>query len=94
MAYLGIVGQIQGPFAAGENLYSKIVNGRAIDGTVNIGIQSDVMVPGTDLETTIILNGEEVVLGRSGIYEVQDLYLESIAFKYDAPPDTLIDFSF
>lgn len=97
MALIGWVGQIQGPFSAGEELLKRIKSdATSVSGVkVKLGIQTDIMVPGTSQESIVLINGEEVMMGRSGIYETDDLItLKSLKFKFDAPADTIIDFAY
>lgn len=97
MALVGCIGQIQGPFSAGEELLQRIKSGAtSVTGVkCKLGIQTDIMVPGTDKESIVLINNEEVMMGRSGIYETDDLItLKSLKFKFDAPEDTIIDYAY
>lgn len=83
----GYMGQIKGPFKANQELFS-LMKENSIDkmGSVkHLGVQSDI-------SSFIIINGEEIEIGKTGIYEVRDTEITSIKFKQDVDDNTLIDY--
>lgn len=97
MALIGYIGQLQGPFSAGEELLQRIKPGATSLAGVKckLGIQTSIMVPGTSQESIVIINGTEIMMGRSGVYETDDLItVKSLKFKFDAPAGTIIDFAY
>ena len=90
MIYLtsGSIGQIQGPFAAGDviNFNNKFVKLGVIIG------EKDLMT----YESTgfdMVIDGVRIRFGREGIYELDDrLQIGSISFPQGAPASVLIDY--
>lgn len=88
------IGQVRGPFNAQVDLLD---DNQAIGiltpqtqrpAIFKIGIQAD---PGT----VVSINGTEVRIGKTGIYELDDLIrINSIIFPSGATENTIIDFAY
>ena len=85
----GYMGQLKGPFQAGEELFTKIQNtsSEKIAAVQHLGIQT---VTG-DL-VMIEINGKEIEIGKTGIYEVRNTEITSIKFKINVDENTLVDY--
>lgn len=85
----GYMGQLKGPFQADEELFTKIQNtsSEKIAAVQHLGIQT---VTG-DL-VMIEINGKEIEIGKTGIYEVRNTEITSIKFKTDVDENTLVDY--
>ena len=88
----GHIGQVIGPFTADQDLLSD--NGAIGKFTpenerlilYKIGIQSDI-------GTKIKVNGSTIKIGKTGIYELDDLIkITDLRFPEGASSDTIIDF--
>lgn len=85
----GYMGQLKGPFQADEELFTRIQNtsSEKIAAVQHLGIQT---VTG-DL-VMIEINGKEIEIGKTGMYEVRDTEITSIKFKTNVDENTLIDY--
>ena len=85
----GYMGQLKGPFQADEELFTKIQNtsSEKIAAVQHLGIQT---VTG-DL-VMIEINGKEIEIGKTGMYEVRNTEITSIKFKTNADENTLVDY--
>ena len=85
----GYMGQLKGPFQADEELFTKIQNisSEKIAAVQHLGIQT---VTG-DL-VMIEINGKEIEIGKTGMYEVRNTEITSIKFKTDVDENTLVDY--
>ena len=85
----GYMGQLKGPFQADEELFTKIQNtsSEKIAAVKHLGIQT---VTG-DL-VMIEINGKEIEIGKTGMYEVRNTEITSIKFKTNVDENTLIDY--
>lgn len=81
-------GQLIGPFSASEELFDKIKEDAAIDVNyvVHLGIQ-------TDIKTVVFINGDEVEIGKTGIYEIGNTEITSIQFQDNVDENTIIDYT-
>ena len=88
----GRVGQVLGPFAENVDLLD---NNQAIGSLTpeqtkpvlyKLGIQTE---PGT----TVLINGISIIVGKTGIYELdQVVNVKSLVFPEGASEDTIVDF--
>lgn len=85
----GYMGQLKGPFHADEELFTKIQNtsSEKIAAVQHLGIQT---VTG-DL-VMIEINGKEIEIGKTGMYEVRNTEITSIKFKTNVDENTLVDY--
>ena len=85
----GYMGQLKGPFQADEELFTKIQNtsSEKIAAVQHLGIQ---IVTG-DL-VMIEINGKEIEIGKTGMYEVRNTEITSIKFKTNVDENTLVDY--
>ena len=85
----GYMGQLKGPFQADEELFTKIQNTslEKIAAVQHLGIQT---VTG-DL-VMIEINGKEIEIGKTGMYEVRNTEITSIKFKTNVDENTLVDY--
>ena len=85
----GYMGQLKGPFQADEELFTKIQNtsSEKIAAVQHLGIQT---VTG-DL-VIIEINGKEIEIGKTGMYEVRNTEITSIKFKTNVDENTLVDY--
>ena len=85
----GYMGQLKGPFQPDEELFINIQNtsSEKIAAVQHLGIQT---VTG-DL-VMIEINGKEIEIGKTGIYEVRNTEITSIKFKTDVDENTLVDY--
>lgn len=85
----GYMGQLKGPFQADEELFTKIQNtsSEKIAAVQHLGIQT---VTG-DL-VMIEINGKEIEIGKTGMYEVRNTEITSIKFKTNVDENTLVDY--
>ena len=83
------MGQLKGPFQADEELFTKIQNASSekIAAVQHLGIQT---VTG-DL-VMIEINGKEIEIGKTGMYEVRNTEITSIKFKTNVDENTLVDY--
>ena len=83
------MGQLKGPFQADEELFTKIQNtsSEKIAAVQHLGIQT---VTG-DL-VMIEINGKEIEIGKTGMYEVRNTEITSIKFKTNVDENTLVDY--
>ena len=85
----GYMGQLKGPFQADEELFTKIQNtsSEKIAAVQHLGIQT---VTG-DL-VMIEINGKEIEIGKTGMYEVRNTEITSIKFQTNVDENTLVDY--
>ena len=83
------MGQLKGPFQVDEELFTKIQNtsSEKIAAVQHLGIQT---VTG-DL-VMIEINGKEIEIGKTGMYEVRNTEITSIKFKINVDENTLVDY--
>ena len=85
----GYMGQLKGPFQADEELFTKIQNtsSEKIAAVQHLGIQTV-----TEDLVMIEINGKEIEIGKTGMYEVRNTEITSIKFKTDVDENTLVDY--
>ena len=85
----GYMGQLKGPFQADEELFTKIQNtsSEKIAAVQHLGIQTV-----TEDLVMIKINGKEIEIGKTGMYEVRNTEITSIKFKTDVDENTLVDY--
>ena len=83
------MGQLKGPFQADEELFTRIQNASSekIAAVQHLGIQTV-----TEDIVMIEINGKEIEIGKTGIYEVRNTEITSIKFKTDVDENTLVDY--
>ena len=85
----GYMGQLKGPFQANEELFTKIQNtsSEKIAAVQHLGIQTV-----TEDLVMIEINGKEIEIGKTGMYEVRNTEITSIKFKTNVDENTLVDY--
>ncbi len=85
----GYMGQLKGPFQADEELFTKIQNtsSEKIAAVQHLGIQTV-----TEDLVMIEINGKEIEIGKTGMYEVRNTEITSIKFKINVDENTLVDY--
>lgn len=85
----GYMGQLKGPFQADEELFTKIQNtsSEKIAAVQHLGIQTV-----TEDLVMIEINGKEIEIGKTGMYEVRNTEITSIKFKTNVDENTLVDY--
>ena len=85
----GYMGQLKGPFQADEELFTKIQNtsSEKIAAVQHFGIQTV-----TEDLVMIEINGKEIEIGKTGMYEVRNTEITSIKFKTNVDENTLVDY--
>ena len=85
----GYMGQLKGPFQADEELFTKIQNtsSEKIAAVQHLGIQTV-----TENLVMIEINGKEIEIGKTGMYEVRNTEITSIKFKTNVDENTLVDY--
>jgi hypothetical protein len=80
-------GQLKGPFKAKESIITKIKADAAVDISyvAHLGII-------TDIKNIININGEDIEIGKTGMYEIGNTEITSIYFQQDVDKNTIIDF--
>ena len=80
-------GQLKGPFSEGQELMDLIKTDAAIDVAyvTHLGVQ-------TETPYYISINGKQVEIGKTGIYEIGNTEITSIIFKQDVDDNTIIDY--
>ena len=84
----GYTGQLIGPFNANQDLYA-LIKATAIQPILyvqHLGIQ-------TDIKNYIFINGKEVEIGNTGIYEIGNTEITSLYFAQDVDNNTIIDYT-
>ena len=86
----GYMGQLQGPFQANEELYTRIKESciEKMDSICHLGIQTI-----TGDKVVIEINNKEIEIGKTGMYEVRDTEITSIKFKMDVDANTILDYT-
>ena len=89
MAYLnGKVGQLLGSFSAGQELIDLIKEQEHITGAFyglrKLGVQAT-------MGDILIINGKEIRIGKTGIYELEGVFIASLKFKADSA-DVQVDY--
>ena len=86
----GYMGQLQGPFQANEELYTRIKESciEKMDSIRHLGIQTI-----TGDKVVIKINNKEIEIGKTGMYEVRDTEITSIKFKMDVDANTILDYT-
>lgn len=98
----GFFGSLQGPFAAREQLITKIQQQCLTDSfqyISKLGIHSvrnfDLDITGTYYpQTIIIINNIEFILGKTGILQLENCQITSIKFKEDTDDKVYIDYQY
>lgn len=81
----GRLGQLLGPFSPGEEIIN-LISADTKTKNVKLGIQ-------TAIDTIVLINGESIQIGRTGIYELDEIMnISSIIFPNGAPENTIIDY--
>ena len=85
----GYMGQLKGPFQADEELFTRIQNASSekIAAVQLLGIQTV-----TEDLVMIEINGKEIEIGKTGMYEVRNTEITSIKFKTNVDENTLVDY--
>ena len=85
----GYMGQLKGPFQADEELFTKIQNtsSEKIAVVQHLGIQTV-----TEDLVMIEINGKEIEIGKTGMYEVRNTEITSIKFQTNVDENTLVDY--
>ena len=85
----GYMGQLKGPFQADEELFTKIQNtsSEKIAAVQHLGIQTV-----TEDLVMIEINGKEIEIGKTGMYEVRNTEITSIKFKTNVDENILVDY--
>ena len=85
----GYMGQLKGPFQADEELFTRIQNASSekIAAVQHLGIQTV-----TEDLVMIEINGKEIEIGKTGMYEVRNTEITSIKFKTNVDENTLVDY--
>lgn len=85
----GYMGQLKGPFQADEELFTKIqdTSSEKIAAVQHLGIQTV-----TEDLVMIEINGKEIEIGKTGMYEVRNTEITSIKFKTNVDENTLVDY--
>ena len=85
----GYMGQLKGPFQADEELVTKSQNtsSEKIAAVQHLGIQTV-----TEDLVMIEINGKEIEIGKTGMYEVRNTEITSIKFKTNVDENTLVDY--
>lgn len=96
MSTNGCMGQLLGPFEANEELYDKIKK-QSIKEMLyikHLGIQIDECTDEKqkDKQFFVFINGEEIEIGKYGVYEVGNTEITSIYFPTDMNDNTIIDY--
>ena len=80
--------QLVGPFKANEELFDKIKehSDEKMVYINHLGIQ-------TDKDRIIYVNGKEVQVGRTGIYELVNCAITSLYFAEDTDRYTIVDYA-
>lgn len=74
-------------FPANQNIYSLIQQDTV--GSIKYIKKISIIAPeGTNME----LNGRQIYIGKTGIYEAEDLQITSFIFLEDTSSDVIIDF--
>lgn len=84
----GYMGQLQGPFKAGEDLYTRIKNDTYVkfEFVSHLGIQAE-------KDTMMNINGKTVQMGRTGTYEIGNAEITALHFEQDVDEHTLVDYT-
>ena len=84
----GYTGQLLGPFEANQELIDLIQQDalREIKYVKHLGIQANV-------RTFLNINGKEVEIGKTGIYEIGNTEISSIYFIDDTDDNVIIDYT-
>ena len=88
MGFNGYSGQLRGPFAANQELIDLIQNDAIgeIKYVKHLGIQADITA-------MVKINGEDVEIGKTGIYEIGNTEVTSIYFLEDTDDNAIIDYT-
>lgn len=80
-------GQLIGPFAADEELFTKIKESAAVSFSyvTHLGIQ-------TDVRNMVNINNKKYEIGKTGIYEIGNTKITSISFCQDVDKNTIVDY--
>ena len=84
----GRLGQLLGPFSPGEEIINLIsaTNTNSQYRDMKLGIQ-------TAIDTIVNINGKSIQIGRTGLYELDEIMsVSSIVFPNGAPENTIIDY--
>ena len=79
--------QLKGPFNADEEIMDLVRAAAAVDVECiwHLGVQ-------TDVRALIRVNGHEVEIGKTGIYEIGNTEVTSLQFVQDVDENTIIDY--
>ena len=79
--------QLKGPFNADEEIMDLVRAAAAVDVECiwHLGVQ-------TDVRNFIRVNGQEVEIGKTGIYEIGNTEVTSLQFVQDVDENTIIDY--
>lgn len=80
-------GQLKGPFSERQELMDLIKTDAAIDVVyvTHLGVQ-------TETPYYISINGKQIEIGKTGIYEIGNTEITSIIFEQDVDDNTIIDY--
>lgn len=77
--------QMTGPFSINQDIISILKERYNFSKIIKIGIQ-------TKTGNKFIINHEEIEMGKTGIYEVSDVDIDSLTFMQNENELTIIDF--
>lgn len=77
--------QLCGPFEAGQDLVSLLKKSFTFTTVVKLGVQSKT-------GNKCRVNGQEIEIGKTEIYEISDVDVESVVFLQDEKASTIVDF--
>lgn len=80
-------GQLKGPFIANEEIMDLIRAAAAVevDYVWHLGVQ-------TDVRAMIKINGQEIEIGKTGMYEIGNTEITSIVFIENTDENSIIDY--
>lgn len=80
-------GQLKGPFTAGVELMDLIREQAAVDVSyiTHIGIE-------TETPYLVAINGNDVEIGKTHIYEIGNTKITSIIFRQDTDNNSIVDY--
>lgn len=97
----GFYGQISGPFAAGEEIFTKVKQQsiQPIDYISKLGIHHmgtyNLDINGIrQLQEFVLINGEQYQIGKTRMLELEDTQITSIIFPEDVDDTYYIDYQY
>ena len=77
--------QLCGPFKAGQDLVTLLKESFTFTTVVKLGIQ-------TKTGNKCRINGQEIEIGNTKIYEISNVDVDSVIFLQDEKESTIVDF--